>query len=241
MSNQWQIRTTALLGDSSPQRLARARVAVLGLGGVGGAAAEGLVRAGVGHLLLIDKDVFDLSNLNRQILSDLSLVGQPKIEGALRRFSSINPQAELTLKQEFYLPENSGFLWEFQPDYVVDAIDTVTAKLHLAQTCCEKGIPLLTCLGTGNRLDPSRLTVGDISQTAGISCPLARVMRRELKKRGVAQLETVYSTEVPAKTIVDDSHGRHSPGSSPFVPPAAGYLMASVVVRRLCGLLPEII
>lgn len=230
------MRTSALLGQSSEEILENARVAVLGLGGVGGSAAEGLVRAGVGHLLLIDKDTFDITNLNRQILSNRSLVGHPKIEGAVQRFSAINPDAEIIGRQEFYLPENSDFLWEFQPDYIVDAIDTVTAKLHLAQTCQKKKIPLITCLGTGNRLDPSKITVGDISQTAGTSCPLARIMRRELKKRGVPQLEVVYSTEVPVKTIVDESHGRHSPGSSPFVPPTAGYLMASVVVRRLCGL-----
>lgn len=232
------MRTSALLGQASEQLLADARVAVLGLGGVGGSAAEGLVRAGVGHLLLIDKDTFDITNLNRQLLSSRPLVGHPKIEGAVQRFSAINPDAEIIGCQEFYLPENSDFLWEFQPDYIVDAIDTVTAKLHLAQTCQEKKIPLITCLGTGNRLDPSKIRVGDISQTAGTSCPLARIMRRELKKRGVSQLEVVYSTEVPAKTIVDESHGRHSPGSSPFVPPAAGYLIASVVVRRLCGIFP---
>lgn len=234
--SHWQARTALILGEDALSRLKDARVAVLGLGGVGGSAAEALCRAGVGHLMLVDHDTVDETNLNRQLLATRDALGEKKCLVAQRRLSNINPQAEILPVGQFYLPENSDFLYAFEPDYVVDAIDTVTAKLHLAKTCWERGIPLIACLGTGNRLDPSCLTTGDIADTAGCGCPLARVLRRELRKQGVPQLQVVYSTELPlpAQVAADSPAGRHSPGSSPFVPPAAGCLLASVVVRQLC-------
>ena len=142
----------------------------------------------------------------------------------------INPEVELSCHEQFFLPENAGFLFDEQPDLILDAIDTVTAKLYLAEQCQQRGIPLVTCLGTGNRLDPSQLRWGDISETAGCGCPLARVMRRELKKRGVQRQTVVYSIEQPAKAICPggEEKGRHSPASCAFVPPAAGSLLASV-------------
>ncbi|MBR5486245.1 MAG: tRNA threonylcarbamoyladenosine dehydratase [Oscillospiraceae bacterium] len=231
MNNNWQLRTTALLGEDSTHILAGSRVAVLGLGGVGGAAAEALVRAGVGNLLLVDKDCFDITNLNRQILCDREQVGKAKTTAAKERFALINPNAQIYTAQEFFLPENSSFLFDFKPDFVVDAIDTVTAKLYLAKECKQRNIPLLCCLGTGNRLDPSKLTYADISKTSG--CPLARVMRRELRKLGIDKLDVVFSTEQPIKAVADSEHGKNSPGSSPFVPPAAGLLMASLTVKYL--------
>lgn len=234
---QWQQRTATLLGETALERLAQARVAVLGLGGVGGSAAEALVRAGVGHLLVVDKDVFDLTNLNRQLLATLPQVGRPKVDVAKERFLSINPQLHFEGVQTFYLPENSVFLMNFCPDYVIDAIDTVTAKLFLAQDCTAAGVPLITCLGTGNRLDPSKLRIGPLEGTVGCGCALARVMRHELKKRGVQGLQVLYSTEEASKVVLEDTEktGRHSPGSTPFVPPVAGYLLASHVVRSLLG------
>ncbi len=231
MNNDWQLRTTALLGENSIETLAKSRVAVLGLGGVGGSAAEALVRAGVGSLLLVDKDCFDITNLNRQILCDREQIGKAKVITAKERFELINPNAQIHTAQEFFMPENSSFLFDFKPDYVVDAIDTVTAKLYLAKECKQRNIPLLCCLGTGNRLDPSKLTYADISKTSG--CPLARVMRRELRKLGIDKLDVVFSTEQPIKAVADTENGRNSPGSSPFVPPAAGLLMASLVVKKL--------
>jgi tRNA A37 threonylcarbamoyladenosine dehydratase len=229
----WTDRTRLLLGEQGVERLQNARAVVLGLGGVGGNAAEALCRAGVGHLLLVDNDEVDETNLNRQLLATRDMVGRSKCEAALARLQSINPQADLQTAQQFYLPENSDFLYDFRPDIVIDAIDTVTAKLHLAEQCHNRGILLYASMGTGNRMDPSQLRCGDISETAGTGCPLARVIRRELRKRGVPTLKVVFSLEPPIQGINanDGEHGRHSPGSAPFVPPAAGLLLASAAVR----------
>ena len=220
------------------EQLQNATVAVLGLGGVGGAAAEAVCRMGVGRMILIDNDSIDSTNCNRQLFATAQTVGQSKCLAAKERLLSINPDLELICHQQFFLPENSDFLFEQQPDLILDAIDTVTSKLYLAQQCSQRGIPLVSCLGTGNRLDPSLLRWGDISQTSGCGCPLARVMRRELKKRGVQRQTVVYSVELPAKTTVGEAeNGRHSPASCAFVPPAAGYLLASVGIRQLLGMI----
>lgn len=230
MNRDWLIRTETLIGAENIDKLQRATVAILGLGGVGGAAAEAICRMGVGRIILVDSDTVDRSNLNRQLFATADMVGQSKCLTARRRLLSINPEVELSCHEQFFLPENAGFLFDEQPDLILDAIDTVTAKLYLAEQCQQRGIPLVTCLGTGNRLDPSQLRWGDISETAGCGCPLARVMRRELKKRGVQKQTVVYSIEQPAKAICPggEEKGRHSPASCAFVPPAAGYLLASV-------------
>jgi len=230
----WLERSALLFGQETMDRLAGATVAVLGLGGVGGSAAEALCRMGIGRLILVDNDLVDDSNRNRQLLATAETVGLPKVEAAARRLKAINPAVELLLCREFYLPENSDFLFEQQPDLVLDAIDTVTAKLHLAQSCRQRDIPLVTCLGTGNRLDPSQLRWGTVEQTAGCGCPLARVLRRELRKRGLGDQQVIYSVEEPIRATVPGSeHGRHSPGSCAFVPPAAGCLLASRGVSLL--------
>lgn len=232
----WLSRTALLLGEDSLTALSGARVALLGLGGVGGAAAEALARSGIGSLLLVDHDTVELTNLNRQLLATRDTLGLSKAQAARQRILSINPDADVQIREEFYLPDNCEFLYEYKPDFVLDAIDTVTAKLHLAQRCHQQGIPLLMCLGTGNRLDPSQLRIGDISQTAKQGgCPLARVMRRELPRRGVPRQDVLYSLEPPRKPMAppDAEHGRHPPGSTAFVPPAAGLLMASYTVRCL--------
>lgn len=231
----WLCRTGLLLGEEGLARLWGAKVALLGLGGVGGSCAEALCRAGVGSLMLVDNDEVAISNLNRQLIATLDTVGRPKTEAMAERLLAINPQISLTLFRQFYLPENSFFLYDWQPDLVLDAIDTVTAKLHLAQECRRLGIPLVSCLGTGNRLSPQHLTAGDITETVSTGCPLARVMRRELRRRGIEHLRVVYSTEPAQKAVVpgDENAGRHPPGSISFVPPVAGYILASEGIRLL--------
>lgn len=230
----WLERTTLLIGEEAMNVLKNSTVAILGLGGVGGSAAEAICRMGVGRLILVDNDKVDDTNRNRQLFATAETVHMDKADAALQRLCSVSPETEFIVKKEFYLPENSDFLFDLQPDLVLDAIDTVTAKLHLAKTCKEKNIPLVCCLGTGNRVDPSQLRWGDISQTAGCGCPLAKVMRRELKKRDVVKQTVIYSVEEPHKVIVGGSeHGRHSPASCAFVPPAAGCLLASAGIRLL--------
>jgi len=231
----WTERTERLIGSENAAKLRNARVALLGLGGVGGACAEALCRAGIGHLLLIDGDAVEDSNRNRQIFAEVSTVGMRKVDAAEKRLHAVVPEADLTLADEFLLPENAAFLFDWKPDYIVDAIDTVTAKLFLAKECAARGIPLAMCLGTGNRLHPELLRIGDLSETAGSGCPLARVMRRELRKAGIEHLTVLYSIEEPAKAHFDGENGRHPPGSVSFVPPAAGYFLAGKCVRDLIG------
>ena len=226
-------RTELFLGKEAIEKLNTARVAVIGLGGVGGAAAEALVRAGIGHLLFIDGDDVDETNINRQLLATYETVGMDKTAAAEKRFRLIAPEADMTFIKEFYLPENSSFLYDWKPDYIVDAIDTVTAKLHIAEECKNRGIKLLMCLGTGNRLDPEKLRIGDISETAGCGCPLARVMRKELKKRGIEKQTVLFSAEEAKKAAIESEGGRHAPGSISFVPPVAGYLLAGKCVREI--------
>lgn len=226
-------RTELFLGKDAIEKLNNARVAVIGLGGVGGAAAEALLRAGIGHLLFIDGDEIDETNINRQLLATEETIGLDKIKAAEMRYRLIDPERDMTFRKEFYLPENSFFLYDWKPDYIIDAIDTVTAKLHIAEECKKRGINLLMCLGTGNRLDPEKLHIGDISETIGCGCPLARVMRKELKKRGIEKQEVLFSTEEAKKAAIDSEGGRHAPGSISFVPPAAGYILAGKCVRDI--------
>ena len=229
----WLERTELVLGETRLRRLANARVDVIGLGGVGGAAAEALVRAGVGHMFFIDGDTVDDTNRNRQLLATTETVGMDKISAAEGRYRAINPDGDFTFKKEFYLPENSAWLYDWQPDYIIDAIDTVTAKLDIAKQCKTRKIRLIACLGTGNRLDPERLRLGDITETAGCGCPLAKVMRRELRRRGIEHLPVLFSTEEPAKAIAESAAGRHPPGSISFVPPVAGYIIAGKCIRDI--------
>lgn len=230
---EWLARTELLIGSDNISRINKLRVAVLGLGGVGSAAAEAIARAGVSHMLVIDSDKIDITNINRQLIATHDNIGLYKAEEIKKRLLSINPMLDITAENRFYLPEECEFLYDWQPDYVIDAIDTVTAKLHLAQRCYQDNIKLISCLGTGNRLDPLKLRIGDISDTQGQGCPLARIIRRELRKRDVPNLTVLYSEEAPHKSIVaqNSPQGRHSPASSAFVPPVAGYMIASYVVR----------
>lgn len=242
---RWTRRTEALfdglLGPGEGERvlnlLAGKRVAVVGLGGVGSACAEALCRCGVGRLLLVDSDAVKESNLNRQLIASRPALGLPKAEALRERLLSINPDGGFEVLTQFILPENLAPLFDPAPDAIADCIDTVTAKLALAEGCAQRGIPLVSSMGTGGRLDPTLLRTGDIADTAGCGCALSRVMRRELKKRGVERLDVVYSLEPPVRLTIakEGENGRHPPTSSPFVPPAAGFALASLVVRRLSG------
>lgn len=227
-------RTELLIGEEGLRRLRAAKVAVFGLGGVGGHAAEALARSGIGRFLLVDDDVVAVSNLNRQIIALRSTVGQYKTEVMKARIADICPETEVETRECFFLPENADSFDFESCDYVVDAIDTVSGKLALAQCCQEAGTPLISAMGAGNRMDPSCLAVKDIYETKG--CPLARVMRRELRKRGVGTLKVVCSAEeamTPGELIRSEDSGKTIPGSMAFVPAAAGLLLASEVVKDL--------
>jgi len=232
-------RQRLVMGDAAMERLARATVAVFGVGGVGSYVVEALARSGVGRLLLIDSDRVAPTNLNRQIIALRSTLGRRKVDAARERVLDINPGAVVETFPVFVLPENLSGIPLEGCGYVVDAIDTVSAKLALAQRCGELGVPLLSCMGTGNKLDPTRLELADISETS--VCPLARVMRRELKKRGILHLEVLYSREPPVSPAgaagEEGRPGRRAvPGSTAFVPAAAGLIIAGRVARRLAGL-----
>lgn len=234
-------RTELLLGRTGMERLARARVAVFGLGGVGGYAVEALVRSGVGALDLVDSDRVSLTNLNRQILATRRTLGQYKADAAQARALEINPEVAVRTWKVFYGPDTAGAFDFTLYDYVIDAIDTVTGKLALIQQAQEAGTPIISCMGAGNKLDPAAFRVADIYETS--VCPLARVMRRELKRRGVRRLKVVYSQEPPmepegalyAESLAGEVR-RQVPGSAAFVPAAAGLILAGEVVRDLaCG------
>ncbi len=233
MSLQFE-RSEMLLGRESSERLASCRVALFGLGGVGGYCLEALARAGIGALDLIDADRFSVSNLNRQLLATTESVGRLKTEAAAERVRLINPACRVREYPVFFLPENADELPFEEFDYIVDAVDTVSAKLKLCETAKALNIPIISCMGTGNKLDPEKLCVSDISKTS--VCPLAKVMRHELKARGIEHLKVVYSPEQPLAPLFQsvDADGRRSvPGSVSFVPSVAGLLMASEVIKDL--------
>lgn len=229
MQADWLARQTRLIGEAGTASLACARVAVVGLGGVGGAALEGLCRAGIGALLLADCDVFDLTNLNRQILATRETVGRPKIAVARERVLAIHPECEVTLCGERLGTDNLDPIFAFEPAFVVDAVDCVTAKLALIELCKKRGVGIVSSMGTGNRLDASGFTIGDIEETAGCGCGLARVMRRELRRRQITGVPVLYDRNAPLAPV----DGQRVPASVSFVPPVAGYLLAGYVVRAL--------
>lgn len=246
MADQF-IRTRLLVGDEPLERLKKARVAVFGVGGVGGYCVEALARSGIGTLHLYDDDTVSESNLNRQLAALHSTLGQPKAEVMVRRVRDINPHCQAEAFRTFYLPQNADTVDLAQYDYVVDCIDTVTAKLELVTRCNALQVKIISAMGTGNKFDPSALMVTDISKTQG--CPLARTMRKELRKRGINHLKVVCSAELPTSPLrsadceaPEDAGARpastarrDTPGSMPFVPAAAGLLIASAVVRELGG------
>lgn len=242
-------RTELLLGREGMDRLRASRVAVFGIGGVGGYAAEALVRSGIGAIDLIDDDRICLTNVNRQIIATRRTVGRYKADVMRERVLEINPEVSVQVRKTFFLPENAGEFPFDEYDYVVDAVDTVTAKLQLAMKARECGTPIISCMGAGNKLDPTAFRVADIGRTK--TDPLARVMRRELKKRGIEKMKVVYSEETPTRPVEDMSIScrkncicppgtrrhctdrRDIPGSTAFVPSVAGLIMAAEVVRDL--------
>lgn len=231
-------RTRLLLGPEAMAHLARCRVAVFGIGGVGGYAVEALARSGIGALDLIDHDRISLSNLNRQLHATRSTVGQYKVDAAEARIHEINPDCNVVTCKTFFLPETEAQFDFMQYDYIVDAIDTVKGKLALVEKAYAAGTPIICSMGTGNKLDPSALRVAEIEKTS--VCPLARVMRTECSKRGIRHLKVVYSTELPVRPLekaederADTSVRKDIPGSTAFVPAAAGMILAAEVVKDL--------
>ena len=241
------LRTEMLLGREGLERLKSCRVAVFGLGGVGGYAAEALARSGIGALDLIDPDRIALTNLNRQILALHSTLGEYKTEAAKARILDIAPDCTVRTYNMFFLPETAESLDFSAYDYVIDAVDTVTGKLAIVKKAQEAGVPVISVMGTGNKLDPSKLQAADLHKTS--VCPLARVMRRECRKRGIDSLRVVYSTEEPVRpekepetdgekkpeSKLPEKRQKDVPGSSAFVPAAAGMIAAAEAVRTLCG------
>lgn len=224
MDNRF-LRTIGVIGEDNFKKLNNSSVIVFGLGGVGGAACEALVRSGIGSVAIVDKDVVDITNINRQLIATDETVGMKKTDAMKKRLLSINPSLKIVKYDLFYLPETADEINLSEYDFVVDCIDNVTAKLELIERCNMLGVPVISSMGTGNKIHPEMLEIADISKTS--VCPLARVMRRELKKRGINKLPVVYSKEEPVKTELS------VPGSMSFTPPVAGYLICSYVVRKL--------
>ena len=229
-------RTELLLGSAAMERLQKARVAVFGLGGVGGYTVEALARSGIGTLDLFDHDTVSLTNLNRQILATHQTVGKLKVDAAKERILSINPDAVVNAHPVFYTPDTADQFDFSVYDYIVDAIDTVTGKLCIIQNAVAANVPVISCMGTGNKLAPTALQVTDISKTT--VCPLARIMRKELRKRGINHLKVVYSTEEALTPVGAEEEAaalgkRTIPGSTAFVPGAAGLILAGEVIRDL--------
>ena len=240
--NEQFCRTAMLIGAAGVERLQSARVAVFGVGGVGSFAVEALVRAGVGRIALIDHDTVAASNLNRQLAALHSTMGRSKAMVMKERMEDVNPSVTIEVIEDFFLPERAGLFFHGAYDYIVDAIDTVTGKIGLVLEAKKRGIPIVSSMGAGNKLDPTKFEVADIYDTS--VCPLARVMRRELKSRGVLALTVVYSKEKPKKppfAPMEEKKDERScmdkqpPGSISFVPSVAGLILASVVVRDLIG------
>lgn len=230
-------RTERIFGAEGMVRLKNSRVAVFGVGGVGSYIAEGLARSGVGHIDLIDSDDVDITNLNRQIEALTDTVGRPKAAVMKERILQINPECDVTVHECFFLPDNSDSFDFTKYDYVADAVDTVTAKIELVMKANREGTPIISSMGTGNKLCPAMLEVSDIYKTS--VCPLARVMRQELKKRGVKKLKVVYSKEEPIQARAseeENANRRNIPASAVFVPATAGLIIASEIVKDILKL-----
>ena len=222
MENQFS-RTELIIGKEKVEILKKSKVAIFGIGGVGSYVVEGLARAGIGNFILVDKDEVSISNINRQIIATHDTVGKDKVDVAKKRILEINPDAKIEIYKEFFMPETTGIL-DDSIDYIIDAIDTVTAKIELIVRANNLNIPIISCMGTGNKLDPTRFEISDIYKTS--VCPLAKVMRRELKSRGIKKLKVLYSKEEAIKT-------EGNIGSLSFVPSVAGLIISGEVIKDL--------
>ena len=227
MNDQFQ-RTRMLIGQENLDKLAAAKVLVFGVGGVGGYVCEALCRGGVGRIDIVDKDVVDVTNINRQIIATHETVGRPKVEVCRERMLSINPDVKVDARQCFYLPERAGEFDFGAYDYVVDAVDNVTAKIDIICNARAAGVPVISSMGTGNKLDPTMFKIADIEKTR--VCPLAKAVRKELRKRGVSGVKVLYSEEEPIKPLSDDTR---TPASISFVPSAAGLIIAGRVISDI--------
>ncbi len=238
MLNQFS-RTELLIGKDGVKKLKNSKVAVFGLGGVGSYVVEGLARAGVQNFILVDNDEISITNINRQIIATTKTIGRKKVEVEKERILEINPIANVEINTDFFMPGSPQII-DKTVDYVVDAIDTITAKIELIVRAKGCGIPIISCMGTGNKLDPTRLEVSDIYKTS--ICPLAKVMRKELKARKIQSLKVVYSKEEPIKIVENENTetkgtaGRIAPGSISFVPSVAGLIISGEVIKDLCGI-----
>ena len=229
MQNQFS-RTELLIGKQGIEKLNNSKVAIFGLGGVGSYVLEACARAGIGNFILVDKDEVDITNLNRQIIATRKTIGKPKVEVAKERILEINPEANVEIYQEFFMPETKGILDE-SINYIVDAVDTVTAKIELVVRANKLNIPIISSMGTGNKLDPTKFEVADIYKTS--VCPLAKVMRKELKTRGIKKLKVVYSKEEPIKRQANDELRKQVPASISFVPSVAGLIIVGEVIKDI--------
>jgi len=236
MLNQFS-RTEMLIGKEAVEKIKKTKVAIFGIGGVGSFVVEGLVRAGVQEFILVDHDAVSETNLNRQIIATTKTIGKDKVEVAKERILEINPNANVVIYKEFFMPNTEGIL-DNTVSYIVDCVDTVTAKIELVQRAKELNIPIISCMGTGNKLDPTKFEITDIYKTS--VCPLAKVMRKELKQRGINNLKVLYSKEEPIKlrNEIDETMQNHivkkqTPGSISFVPSVAGLIIAGEVIKDL--------
>ncbi len=238
MRSERSDRTEKLIGSECVSRLARSSVMIFGVGGVGGYTLEALARAGVGELWLVDFDTVSESNCNRQLLAVTETVGRLKVEVAAERVRSINPDAVVHTVPKFADDASiAELLSEASPSYIVDAIDTVKSKLAIIREGRLRGIPVISCMGTGNKLDPSRFVIGDLA--ASSVCPLARVMRAEVRRLGISGVTALWSTEEPRRTVAEEANGRHAPASISYVPSVAGLLIGGYVIRELSGINEE--
>ena len=230
MSNQ-SSRTELLIGKDGVEKLQNSKVVVFGIGGVGSYVVEGLARAGIGEFILIDKDIVDKTNINRQIIATTKTIGKPKVDVSKQRILEINPNAKVETYKEFFMPESKDFFNE-TIDYVIDCVDTITAKIEIIVRAKKHNIHVISCMGTGNKLNPTEFEIADIYSTS--ICPLAKVMRKELKQRGIDNLKVVYSKEEPLKTnTFDEETNKQILGSISFVPSVAGLIIASEVVKDI--------
>ncbi len=233
MENQFS-RTELLIKKEGLKKLHSSKVAIFGIGGVGSYVVEALARAGVQNFILIDHDVISPSNINRQLIATTSTIGKYKVDVAKERILDINPKAKVEVYKEFFMPDSTSNIISSKLDYVVDCIDTVTAKIEIIMQCKSLNIPIISSMGTGNKMDPTKFAITDIYKTS--VCPLAKVMRKELKKREIKKLKVLYSKEEPIHAIVDDgnsSKGKHVPGSISYIPSIAGLMIAGEVIKDL--------
>ena len=224
------IREELIIGKENVEKLKNKKVAVFGIGGVGSYVVEGLARAGISNFVLVDNDDVAVSNINRQLIALHSTIGIAKVEVAQKRILDINPEAKVETRKEFYSKDTNDWI-DDSIDYIVDAIDTVSSKLDLIEQAKQMNIPIISCMGTGNKLDPTRFEVVDISKTS--VCPLAKVMRKELKNRGIKNVKVLYSKEEPIKVVAEETNGKRAPGSISFVPSVAGLIIAGEVIKDL--------